>query len=185
MDSKPRDFFTEFFEETENVFRFLETDHKYKLLSKSIEDQGDPRERNLSVRYLSPKISIEVCWRLPSTSIDIYLIENIEKSIFPQQMKFWGKSRGKARAISFYTYMSYVGKEDTLLLKNIHSVAKAEVAKRMRIITENLNGVIEYLAEALREHALPIVLGDTSSFSKVQELELEIQKKFHPHWKDR
>lgn len=184
MDDKSKDYFAEFFRETELAFRYLETDCEFKLLSKSIEEQNDIREKNLSVRYLSQKISIEISWVLSSTSLDIFLIENVEKNKFPSQKQFLGKPRNYARAISFYTYMSYLDKEEVLLLKSIRSVETADIAKRTKIINADLKGIIENLAESLRKYAQPIILGDTSDFSKVQALELEIQKKIYPHWKN-
>lgn len=147
MDNDSKDYFADFFLETERAFHYLVTDYKYNLLSKRIEEQNDTREKHLSVRYLSLKMSIEVSWFLSSASLDVYLIENLSENNFPSQMQFWGKSRDHARAISFYTYMTYLDKEDVLLLKKTRSVEGSEIAKRMKLINENLNGIIRPLAK--------------------------------------
>lgn len=173
-----------FYTETKRSFKFLEADYGYKLISAGMENENYYPDTISVVRYLGKKIGVEIYWYFASAVIGVAITEVTRENQFPPEKRFWGKSRGEARAINLHTFADMLGKSDLFILKKLRSTKMSDVKKRGKVINENLRGVLENLAEILQAEAKDILLGDTTIFSAVQELELESQKKIHPYWKN-
>jgi len=171
----------EFFRETKRAFRYLETEFNYELVSSDIENQEHYPDTFAFARYLGRTVGVEVYWYFASAGIGIALIEIIEEGKFPQKKQFWGESRGEAKAINFHTLMKMQGKGDLCILRKLSTTKLSEIKKREKIIRENMRGILENLAQNLREQAEDILLGDTSSFSKVQDYEEELLESEYPY----
>jgi hypothetical protein len=171
----------DFFRETKNAFQYLETDLNYRFISSDIENREHYPDTFAFVRYLGKKVGIEVYWYFASAAIDIALVEIAKEGEFPEKKRFWGESRGEAKAINLHTLMDMLGKSDLFMLRKLRVTKLSEVKKREKIIRENLSDVIENLAQILREQAKDILLGDTSIFSEVQKYESELLTKEYPY----
>ncbi len=170
----------EFFHETKKAFQYLERDLNYRLISSEIENTEHYPDSFAFVRYLGERIGIEVYWFFAAAAIDIALVEITKIGEFPQKKRFWGESRGEARAISLHTLMDMLGKGDLYMIRKLRATKLSDVKKREKVICEKLRDVMENLAQILREQATDTLLGDTTIFSDVQKHEEKLLRKEYP-----
>jgi len=175
------DTINKFFQETQQIFKFLETEFGCKLVSSGIENKDYYPDAMAFVRYAGRKVGIQISWFFQTAAMNIALVDLPKTNEFPSKMRFWGESRGGARAINLYTLADMYGKSSEFLLKSLRSTKMSDIKKRGKIIDENIRGVLENLAMILQKQAHDILAGDTSIFSEVQKHQEELIKKEYPY----
>jgi len=152
---------------TTDAFSFLEKQHGYKLKLTNIENIEYFPDAEAVVKYVSSNIEIEVFWYFASAVVGVVFIE-LKNGDFPS-----GKLN-IVNLINLYSLLGYLnqGKDNTMLLKDTQSITISKIKKREKIINENMKGVLENLAEAVRTNAIDIITGDTTIFAAVQKYQI-------------
>jgi hypothetical protein len=170
-----------FIKEVEDKFKFLEK-YGYKEVKIPVENQEDYRDAKVIVKYIGKSVGIEISWYFAGAHIGLAFIE-LRNGEFPEDRVFFSEPKGRPLAIDLYTLARFMDELDDsdFLLKNIDNLNTSAIKKRLKVITENMSGVVEGLAQATEKLASDILKGDTSVFGDVVKLKTKIIAEQYPH----
>lgn len=161
-----------FYNEAIKAFAFLEIEYGYRRSSDISNEYVDWRDLQIDVVYLTSTIAINIFWIPTVSQVDVGFNELPDKwTLQSTPVAYFDNYSENNRGILLRMYTEMIGhsNDPDFLLKNQDDHSGRAFAQRKRIIQKGVQPIIEGLARATRRYAGPILLGDTSMFTKVRE----------------
>jgi hypothetical protein len=164
--------FKQFFAEATDAFQFLEEVYEYRQLEDILESPDDMRDTWARLRYVGPRVGVEIMWDFANANIGVNLVELLKEKVFPRSYSLFQDGLYRpdtARAVNLEILVEVLGQKEKADFLLSYPRRNRRHNERLKLIEKKRQEIIVGLAHATHTSAATILQGDTTIFPLVMK----------------